>query len=202
MDFERYKQEPDSKIMKKFDDDYANFLFVGRLSPNKKQEDIIKTFYYYHKYINSNSRLFLIGSQAGAEKYHAQLQNLVTQLNLDNIHIMGRVDFKELLAYYKLADVFISMSEHEGFCVPLLESMYFGIPIIAFDSTAIPYTLKGCGVLFKEKQYEEVAELMNFLMDNRDLNHRIVEKQRKRLKEFDKSGLVELLKGYIEKVAT
>ncbi|HYN44613.1 MAG TPA: glycosyltransferase family 4 protein [Candidatus Limnocylindrales bacterium] len=201
IDFEIYKQEPDKKVLKKFDDNNINFLFVGRLSPNKKQEDIIKTFYYYTKLINSRSRLFLVGSYEGTKKYQGQLQNLVRQLDLKNVHIIGQVDFKELLAYYKLADVFISMSEHEGFCVPLVESMYFGIPIIAFDSTAIPYTLNGCGVLFKEKRYEEIAELVNFIIENKEFKHRIIEKQRIRLKQFDKPILVELLKGYIEKVS-
>jgi len=201
IDFELYKQEPDKKVVKKFYDDNVNFLFVGRVSPNKKQEDIIKTFYYYNKFINSRSRLFLVGSYTEVEKYYVQLTTLVKQLNLKNVHIIGQVDFKELLAYYKLADVFISMSEHEGFCVPLVESMYFGIPIIAFDSTAIPYTLNGCGVLFKEKRYEEVAELVNFMIENKEFKHRIIEKQKIRSREFEKPVLMELLKGYIEKVS-
>lgn len=202
IDFEIYKQEPDKKILKKFNDNYINFLFVGRISPNKKQEDVIKTFYYYNKYINSRSRLFLVGSYNGTEKYHAQLQNLVKQLNLKNVHIIGQVEFPELLAYYKLADVFLSMSEHEGFCVPLVESMYFGIPIISYSSTAIPYTLDGCGVLFKEKRYEQVAELMNYIIENKGLKARIVERQKKRLQEFDKSMIVKLLKGFIENEGT
>lgn len=201
IDFEIYKQEPDKKVMKKFKEKNINFLFVGRLSPNKKQEDIIKTFYYYNKFINSRSRLFLVGSYVGTEKYYAQLQNLVKQLNLKNVHIIGQVDFTELLAYYKLADVFLSMSEHEGFCVPLIESMYFGIPIVAYDSTAIPYTLGDSGILFKEKRYEEVAELVNFLLKNKGIKERIIDNQRKKLEDFEKSKVMGILRGYIENVA-
>lgn len=201
IDFEIYKQEPDKKVLKKFKDNYINFIFVGRLSPNKKQEDVIKTFYYYNTFINSRSRLFLVGSFTGTEKYHAQLINLVKQLNLKNVYITGQVEFIELLAYYKLADVFLSMSEHEGFCVPLVESMYFGIPIIAYNSTAIPYTLNGTGILVNEKNYEVVAEIVHVLLNNNELKERIIEKERIRFKELDRSKLKDLLKEYIDVVS-
>ncbi len=200
VDFEAYKQEPDRKVLDKFEDDYINFIFVGRLSPNKKQEDVIKTFYYYNKCIDQHSRLFLVGSYNGMEKYYAQLKELVKQLNLKNVYITGQVDFKELLAYYKLADVFISMSEHEGFCVPLLESMYFDIPIIAYNSTAVPYTLKGSGILVNEKRYENVAEMVQILVKDERIQNKIIESQRLRLKQFEKSKLETVLKKYIEGV--
>lgn len=198
MDFEKYGQKPDKKIFKKYKDNNINFLFVGRLSPNKKQEDVIKTFYYYNKYINSCSRLFLVGSYTGTEKYYAQLQYLVQQLDIKDVHIMGQVKFTELLAYYKLADVFVSMSEHEGFCVPLLECMYFGIPIIAYRSTAIPYTLGGTGIQVNEKRFFEVAEMVNVLLENKELKNRIIERQRIRLTEFDRSKVIHILKEFIE----
>lgn len=200
MDFEIYNQEPDKKILKKFKDKNINFIFVGRLSPNKKQEDVIKIFYYYNKYINSRSRLFLVGSYTGTEKYHAQLQYMVKELNLKNVHIIGQVEFTELLAYYKLADVFISMSEHEGFCVPLVESMYFGIPIIAYNSTAIPYTLNGTGILFNEKKYELMAEMAHLIIKDEKIRKKIVEKQKLQLRQFEKSKLEKILKNYIKEV--
>ncbi len=201
VDFEKYNQETDKKILNKFEDDYTNFIYVGRLSPNKKQEDVIKVFYYYNKCINSNSRLFLVGSYNGTERYYAQLQELVKRLNLEkNVYIPGQVDFKELLAYYKLSDVFISMSEHEGFCVPLLESMHFGLPIIAYSSAAIPYTLNGSGILINEKRYEDVAELAHILVKNGKIRDKIVEKQRLQLKQFEKPKVETMLKKYIEEV--
>ena len=202
IDFDAYEQEPDQKVLNKFDDECTNFLFVGRVSPNKKQEDIIKIFYYYNKCINPNSRLFLVGSYNGAEKYYAQLQGLAKQLNLENVYITGQVNFKELLAYYKLADVFISMSEHEGFCVPLLESMYFGIPIIAYNSTAIPYTLNGTGVLVNEKRFEDLAEMADILVKDENIRNKIIEKQKLQLEQFDKSRTKMILKKYIEEVVS
>lgn len=200
VDFESYKQEPDQEILNKFNDDFTNFIFVGRISPNKKQDDIIRTFYYYNKCIDPKSRLFLVGSYDGLEKYYKLLEQLVKRLNLENVYITGQVNIKELLAYYKLADVFISMSEHEGFCVPLLESMYFGIPIVAYNSSAIPYTLDNSGLLFNEKRFDEIGELLNILLKSQKLKNKIIQKQKERLKEFDKSKITRILRGYIEQV--
>lgn len=200
IDFEKYNQVPDQEVLRRYDDDYTNLICVGRLSPNKKQEDIIRIFYYYNKCINPRSRLFLIGSYDGTEKYHVQLKGLIKQLKLHNVFLPGQVDFKELLAYYKLADIFISMSEHEGFCVPLLESMHFGIPIIAYNSTAIPHTLNGTGILVNEKHYEEVAELVCILMNDERVRNRIIEQEKLRLKDFEKSRIEMMLRKYIEGV--
>jgi glycosyltransferase involved in cell wall biosynthesis len=200
VDYDKYAQEPDYKILNEFRDDYTNLIFVGRISPNKKQEDVIKIFYYFNKFNDPQSRLFLIGSYQGTEKYLIQLKELIEKLNLKNVYFTGHVEFEELLAYYKLADLFISMSEHEGFCVPLLESMHFGIPIIAYNSSAIPYTLNGTGILVNEKRYEEIAELAYILVNDRNIKDKIIEKQKERLKQFEKAKIKIMLKKYIEMV--
>ncbi|MCD4674943.1 MAG: glycosyltransferase family 4 protein [Desulfobacula sp.] len=200
IDFDKYALKQTQKIMDKFNDAHPNFLFVGRITPNKKQEDIIKTFYYYKKHINPKARLFLVGSYEGMEKYYKQLVHLIEKFDLNDVIITGKVDFKDLLAYYKVADVFISMSEHEGFCVPLLESMYFKIPILAYNSTAIPYTLDGSGVLFNEKRYEEVAEMCNLLISDKSVRGRIINNQNKRLVMFEKPVIEITLIEYIEQV--
>lgn len=200
VDFEKYDQEADQRVLNKFASDYTNFIFVGRLSPNKAQEDVIKVFYYYNKCINQKSRLFLVGSYEGTERYCVQLKELIKRLNLENVYITGQVNFKELLAYYKLADVFISMSEHEGFCVPLLESMHFGIPIIAYNLSAVPYTLNGAGILVNEKLYKEVAEMAHIMVEDRSLRNRIIEKQKKRLDDFKKTKVEKMLKHYLRQV--
>ena len=200
LDLNKYNREPNQEILNNFIDEYTNLIFVGRISPNKKQEDIIKIFYYYNKFIDPNSRLFLVGSYEGMEIYHNQLKNLIKRLNLENVYITGHVDFCELLAYYKLADVFISMSEHEGFCVPLLESMHFSIPIIAYNSTAIPYTLKNTGILANKKKYGEIAEMVYLLVNDETLRKKIIQKQRLRLKDFEKPKVEEIFKSYINEV--
>lgn len=197
IEFNKYRVNGDQKIIRKYNDSLVNILSVGRVSPNKKIEDVIKCFYYYNKYVNPKSRLFIVGSYEGMDKYYDKLKVLVNKLNLKKVYFTGHVSFEELISYYKLANIFITMSEHEGFCVPLLESMYFKIPIIAYNSTAIPYTLGDSGILVNNKDYEEIAEMINLLVEDDALRKKIVKKQEERRKDFDKSGIEKMLKGYI-----
>ena len=200
VDFSKYDSIPNNKIIEKFDDDYVNLLFVGRIAPNKKQEDLIKTFFFY-KRINPKCRLFIVGSPKGMDKYYAKLQFLIEKLDLNDVFLTGNVKFKDLLAYYKIADVFISMSEHEGFCVPLVEAMYFQVPIIAYNSTAIPDTLNHAGILINKKNYIEIAEMVESIVKDHDLQTRLIDGQTRRLKHFNKSNTEDVLRGHIERLA-
>lgn len=199
MDYSKYKSAPNKEIMAKYDDEYTNILFVGRIVPNKKQEDLIRIFYYYKK-INPKSRLFLVGSYRTMEKYLKQLQMMIDRLNLTDVVFTGQTSFDEMIAYYSLSDVFLCMSEHEGFCVPLLESMYFNIPIIAFNSTAVPYTLENSGILINEKRHYEVAEMINLLVKDDVFRKKIVDKQNERLNSFEMLNVEGLIKNYIDNI--
>lgn len=200
IDFKEYETEPDIKIIDQLSDGRTNILFVGRIAPNKKQEDIIKIFYYYKKHIDQGARLFLIGSYNGMELYYKQLVSLVKSLDLDDVYFTGHITLNQIVAYYKVASVFLSMSEHEGFCVPLLESMYFNVPIIAYNSTAIPYTLGDAGILCNSKDYFEIAEMINIVVTNPDIKKRLVETQTKRLEYFNSSSITELFKNSITRI--
>ena len=105
--FDDYKKKPSEKLFQKYNDDWVNIIFTGRIAPNKKQEDIISSFYYYKKYINKKSRLFLVGSGSGMENYEARLKRYTRQLELSDVYFTGHVKFDELLAYYQIADVAI-----------------------------------------------------------------------------------------------
>lgn len=199
VDFSKYDLNPNNKIIQNFDDGYVNLLFVGRIAPNKKQEDLIKIFYNYKK-INSKSRLILLGSCKGMDKYFMKLQEIVRRLNLTDVVFTGQTSFDEMLAYYHVADVFLCMSEHEGFCVPLLECMYLNVPIIAYNSTAIPYSLGNCGILVNEKRFDEIAEMINLLINDNTLRKKIVSGQRKRLQDFERIKIENKLRNYIENV--
>ena len=139
IDFDSYNEEANIELINKYKDDgYTNILFTGRVAPNKKHEDCIEAFYYYKKYINPKSRLFLVGGYVEEGNYYKRLKEYVSLLEVDDVIFTGHIPFKDILAYYELADVFLCMSEHEGFCVPLVEAMHFNVPIIAYNSTAIP----------------------------------------------------------------
>ena len=187
--FDDYKKEPDKKVIKKYDDDWVNIVFTGRVVPNKCHQDIIAAFYYYKKYIQPKSRLFLVGRYDGAPSFKAQLDAYANSLGVKDVYFTGHVRFNEILAYYNIADVFVCMSEHEGFCVPLVEAMYFGVPIIAYDSTAIGDTLGGSGLLLKDKSPEVVAEAINLVVTNKELAKQLVDGEKERLKDFEHSKI-------------
>lgn len=201
--FDDYAKKPSKLILKKCDDGYTNIIFVGRIAPNKKQEDVIRSFYYYNKYYNEKSRLILVGSYGGMEKYYVRLKNYCEELGVKNVVFTGHIKFDEILAYYHVADMFLCMSEHEGFCVPLVESMYFDVPVIAYDSCAIGGTLAGSGVLLKEKNSLEVAAVMNYILTHEELKKQIVANEKERLNDFAHSVIetefLAYLKSFIEK---
>ncbi len=198
LDFERYDRVPTSRKLAHFrQDGWTNLLTVGRIVPNKRQEDVIKVFYYY-KHINPRSRLFLVGSFSGTERYYTWLRRLVDELSLPDVHFTGLVDFEELVNHYRLAHVYVSMSEHEGFGVPFLESMHFGVPILAYAATAVPYTLADCGMLVQEKCFPVIAEALHLLLTDATFRERIIHRQRERLADFSLEKTRALLQEYIE----
>ncbi len=200
LNFDKYIMPPDPAILTRYHGDgYKNILFVGRIAPNKKQEDVIHAFSLYKRYVNPRSRLFLVG-MAGLERYDWMLDEFVRQLAVEDVHFAGVVSDAELLAYYHIADVLLCMSEHEGFCVPLVEAMHFEIPILAYHSSSIPYTLDDSGVLFHEKRYDELVEMLDLLLEDQNLRKRIIQAQQQRLEFFQKPRLEQVLKTYIEQV--
>ena len=198
--FDDYKKTPSKKILNRYDDgEYTNILFTGRIAPNKKQEDVIEAFYYYNKYINPKSRLFIVGSYGGMEKYYNELQAYADKLGLKNVFFTGHIKFDEILAYYKTADLFLCMSEHEGFCVPLVEAMFFDVPIVAFDSSAIADTLGGSGFLLKKKDGKEAAEVMHRILTDEKLREDILYNQRLRLQDFAHDTIETMFLEYLRK---
>ncbi len=201
--FEDYDQKPDKATVEKYSDGYTNIVFVGRIAPNKKQEDLIRAFAYYKKNINERSRLILVGSDRGMERYSRALKNYASALMVDDVIFPGHIGFKEILAFYKVADVFLCMSEHEGFCVPLLEAMHFDVPIIAYGAAAIPDTLGGSGILTDTKDPIFTAMLIDRVVNDSVIKKQVIEGQRARLSDFSYENIrrrfVTGLKEFIEK---
>ena len=188
------RSKPNPSILTQYKDGKTNILFVGRIAPNKRFEDLIKTFYYYHHILNKNSRLILAGSPNGCEPYFAYLKMLVIDAGLsESVVFTGRVLLSDLIAYYQSATAFLCLSQHEGFCLPLLEAMHFGIPVFALAESAIPETLGGAGVLIRENDFKKIAELLNEILKKQDLLKEILSKQHQRLLTFEKSLLCKKL---------
>jgi glycosyltransferase involved in cell wall biosynthesis len=125
----------------------ADWLFVGRLAPNKCQHQVVKAFAVYRRRYDPRARLWLVGG-ASSSVYGAALGRLVAALGLsDAVVLTGSVPQAALVSYYRGADVFVCLSEHEGFCVPLLEAMWHGVPVVALGATAVPETVGSAGVV-------------------------------------------------------
>jgi glycosyltransferase involved in cell wall biosynthesis len=179
----------------------TTLLFVGRIAPNKRIEDLVKTYCLYRR-LDPGSRLLLVGSAVDTEGYLAGLQKLAAELGvLDGVVFTGAVSQAELCTYYRLASVYVSLSEHEGFCVPLLEAMHFGVPVVAYASTGVPGTLGGAGLLVSDKDFPTLAELLYRVVTDGALRDTIVAAQRERLRAFDAELIGGQLRGYLEALA-
>jgi L-malate glycosyltransferase len=196
LDESRYTIPSNRDILSQYQDGALNLLFVGRLVPNKRQEDLIKLLYYLHR-IKPSTRLFLVGS-SWLPAYADWLQELVVELGMnDTVIFTGYVSQQDLVTYYQLADVYVSMSEHEGLGKPLLESMYFRLPIMAYAAAAVPETLGGSGVLFRHKDYEALAEFLSLLVCRTDLQKCVVARQHTRVQSFLESQVQSKWKSFI-----
>jgi len=184
LDFSMLTDAIDARMQNKLNDGHTNILFVGRCTPNKKIEDLLHVFAHYQKTIEPKSRLIHVGSHAGSERYFSLLSTTVREMGLQNVMFCGTLSQPALNACYASADAFLCMSEHEGFCIPLIESMLHKIPILAHASAAIPETLDGCGVLLSERRYDLAAEMLNQLIRNAPLRKAVIERQSKRIDQY------------------
>lgn len=198
--FQDYNKEPDKDVMEQYGNDgYTNILFVGRVVPNKKQEDIIEAFHYYQKYYNAKSRLIIVGSFAGIDRYVESLELYADRIGVKNVIFTGQISFAKILAFYRVADVFLCMSEHEGFCVPLVEAMHFRVPIIAYQSTAIGDTMGNGGILLDKKDPMETAGMIHYVMTHPLLYAKIQNNQALCLERFNHDRVEAAYLDFIQK---
>lgn len=164
-----------------------NLLFVGRIAANKKQEDLIKLLYYYRR-IAPTARLHLVGDH-WLESYATWMWDLAEVLGLKvAVSMPGRVSQQQLVTYYRTADLYVSMSEHEGFGKPYIESMYLGLPVLAYHAASTPDVLGDAAVLFGQKDYERLAEVVDLLVTDGAWRERIIGRQRQRLANFTETA--------------
>lgn len=195
--FEDYRKTPDEAMVQKLSDGYTNIIFVGRIAPNKKHEDIIRAFAYYKKNVNQKSRLILAGSHDADGMYYNDIVSYVSGLGVDDVVFPGHISFAEILAIYKTAHVFLCMSEHEGFCVPLLEAMTFDVPVIAYNACAVPETLGGAGVVVDSKDPVFLSKVIDGVVNNSEIRNTVIEAQRERLEDFRYEKIAEMFSNYL-----
>ncbi len=182
-----------------FADGKSNILYIGRVIPNKKIEDVIKTFHVYQKHFNPASRLFIVGEYRGFERYFSALQDLIAKLQVKDIHFSGHVPLAEMVSYAKLSHLYLHLSEHEGFCAPIVESFHLGLPVVAYDAGAVAETMNGGGVLLREKNFPRIAALCHEILTRPELRAALLAGQRRALEKYrqQRTGaiLLEYLRG-------
>jgi glycosyltransferase involved in cell wall biosynthesis len=184
MDFAKFDLPVLPVFRETFIDGKTNILFIGRIIPNKKVEDVIKTFHLYQKHFNPESRLFIVGEYRGFERYTSALQGLIAGLGVRDIHFSGHVPLAEMVSYAKLAHLYLHLSEHEGFCAPVVESFHLGIPVVAFDAGAVSETMNGGGVLVREKDPLRIAALCHEILSRPLLRAAILASQERALEKY------------------
>lgn len=198
LDFSMLRAKPDPKVLQEFGDGKKNILFVGRCAPNKCIDDVLRAFHVFHRCVDANSRLIHVGSFAGTERYYHLLQARAREMGLNDAMVFaGAVTQSQLNAYYTCADLFLCMSQHEGFCIPIIEAMLNDVPVLAYATAAIPGTMDGAGVLFYRKDFESVSEMMGRLCHDSALRNDILQGQRDRIARFEARDIQGEVKAWL-----
>jgi len=178
---------------------YFNIVFVGRIAQNKCQHDIVEIGWHLRSILKIPFKIHLVGGYDQNDPYYKDLLTKVNRYGLsDVINITGKVSEEDLIGYYRVADLFLCMSEHEGFGVPLIEAMVFNVPVLAYNSSNIPHTLGNAGILINEKNFVEIATLIEHLVHDRCILRRVTEKQQQHLQSYSLSNLIPRLVAFLK----
>jgi glycosyltransferase involved in cell wall biosynthesis len=188
VDFAEYDAPPDNatltRLRRRSEGGGAQWLFVGRVAPHKSQHDIVAAFAAYRHLFDPRARLSIVGDRT-LLLYARALERLADELGVaDAVDFTDKVTFPQLLAHYRAADLFVSLSEHEGFCVPLVEAMHFGVPTIAFASTAVPETVGDATLLLPDKDPLSVAVAAHRVLSDDGLRKAMIVAGHQRVQHF------------------
>lgn len=176
------------------------WLFVGRFVPNKAQVDLVRAFAAYRRGTSLDATLLLVGSPFTAS-YRDAVLGLASDLGLtDAVVVRGPVSPAELIAAYRAASVFVCLSEHEGFCVPLIEAMQFGVPVVAYSAAAVPETTAGAAVLLDDKDPVVVAAAVDEVLATAAIRRQLNEEAARRLDQLKPERLAESLRSLVAEV--
>jgi glycosyltransferase involved in cell wall biosynthesis len=209
LDFARYREPPGPVLLRQLDDERTNLLFVGRVAPNKREEDLIRLASFWKRFVSPAVRLVLVGRLPRRSTGHGlplrahyfdALQAFAYEEGLtpEEVLFTGHADHADLLACYAAADVFVSMSEHEGFGVPLVEAMLMGVPVLARRAGAVRGTLGEGGVTFEGRDLAEIAEMARLLAREGDLRSEVLAAQKRRLSAFAPAAVEADLRRFID----
>ena len=189
VDWRTFDVAPDPTLRAELDDGCANILFVGRAVPSKRVDDVLRVFTAYQRLYQRRSRLLVAGYLNRDSPHGAWLLGLREVLGPERVLLLGRVSAAQLSACFSVATAYLSMSQHEGFGVPLLEAMYRGVPVVAYGAAAVPETMAGAGLTTLSADPVEVAQLLAVLERQPGLRAQVVEAQRARLRGLEQEAV-------------
>ncbi|EOQ97386.1 glycosyltransferase, group 1 family protein [Leptospira wolbachii serovar Codice str. CDC] len=184
LNFQKWKDVPKDPKSKSFTQ--PSFLFVGRIAPNKRQDDLIRFARTWKSKMGNQFSMRMLGfCNPNQQSYMDELNFMIHHLDLtEEVKIISYVDERMLKKIYSESNIFLSMSEHEGFCVPLMEAIFFHLPVVAFAAGAVPETLDQSGILFESKDFESLVPLVDSIFKDSDFRNSIIYSQNLRLNEY------------------
>jgi len=184
IDLEQFDREIDTALLDRLRRTGTTWLFVGRIAPNKCHHDLIKAFAVYRRVYDGDALLRIVGGSA-SDTYVETLHEFVSALQLDDaVDFVGSVSDAALSAHYAAADVYVCTSEHEGFCVPVLEAMHHGTPVVAFAAGAVPETVGRGGICLTSKDPGRVAAAVHRVRSDPATRDALVAAGRRHLASF------------------
>src|ERR1700687_234017 len=193
-DWEQFDVTPDPVVARCLADERTAILVVGQILPQKAVHDVISSFARYREG-DRGAHLYLVGSTAMSSSYLERLVRQVDDAGLrDAVTFTGSVNAEQLVAYYRGATALLTLSDHEGFCVPLIEAMRSRLPIVADEGGAIPETLGGAGILLEDKSPDAVADALERVVRDRDTRAELIARGEQRLEDFSRERVRERLK--------
>jgi glycosyltransferase involved in cell wall biosynthesis len=194
--FDRFEKQRGS-----FGNRTRDWLFVGRVVGNKAQHDIVRSFAAFARAYDDEAVLHLVGSTDDGD-YTAFVRSEAERLGVaDRVRLAGKVPHEDLAGIYGRCGLFVSLSEHEGFGVPLLEAMAAGLPVLAHASAAVPETLAGAGVLLRARDPWTVAATAKVILDDSELRERLVTRQDRRLAQLREFDVPATLRRVVERAS-
>lgn len=200
VNFEEYRNIPiEQSLYSSYQDGKLNILVVGRVTPHKKQDEAIRLVSYYKKNISSQVRLIIVGNPK--DSYGKKMNKLIRELDLEkDVILTGKVSFADLCTYYHLSDILLSLSEHEGFCVPIVEGMIFDKTIVAYAATAVPETVGAAGILLENKENENMATIIQRTMSSSEIQSHLAEERKKRLISLSHQNLLNKISEDVQRM--
>ena len=185
-----YNIEPAESVLDEYPlSEYINLLYVGQMVPHKRIERLMDIYDAYYRTRDPKLRLFLVGSTLEVPEYYQYLEDCRKKLGYkeNQIIMTSHVPFNEMIAYYKIADAFVCMSEEEGFGMALVEAMFYQVPVLAYESGAVPETRGGSGVLLPTQQPGDIAEVLDTVIRRPATRGQIIAGQQRRVESLIES---------------